>query len=103
MADFLSGLNEPINSILEPLLDPNIKPFLTIFLIMYGGLAKPNLPPVIQGLANNMWFKVLWLSLLVWIANRDPGVAIAATVAFIGMLNVANNRGIFEMFSGIEN
>ena len=105
MADFFSGLNETVNSILDPLLDPNVRPFVMLFLTMFGGLAAPKFPAKLQSLAGNMWFRILWLSMIVWIANRDPGVAVAATVAFIGILNVSNKRGIFEMFSGnqIEN
>jgi hypothetical protein len=100
MTDFLGNFNASVNTTLDPLFNDNIRPFIMLFLTVYGSLAAPGMPAPVQSVVGTIWFKIIYLSLLVWIANKDPGIAIAATIAFIGILNVSSNRGLFETFEG---
>lgn len=102
MADIVSNWNQSANSVLKPLLSPHVKPVLVLFLVLYGSLAVPNMPPKIKAYANTFWFKLIFLSMLLWIGDADPGLAIAAAVMFMGVINVTAGRGLFESFSASE-
>lgn len=103
MADaLLSNVSDTVNRVLEPLNDPYIRPFLLLFLAVYGGLAKPVLPASWGAYTNNIVFRGVVLAFILWIANKDPGVAIAVAMAFIVTVNVTGGKGLFEMFEGPE-
>lgn len=103
--EFLEEINEPINSILDPLFTQSgyTRLVLMLFLAVYGGLAKPPFPPQLASLVNSYPFRVLMLALLVWIANKDPGVAIVSSMALIAVFNAASGKGLFETFEGPTN
>lgn len=95
-----SSFNDQVNGVLDPLNDPTIKSILTLFLVMYGGLAAPSLPPSIRSMFSKIYFRIAVLFLILWIANKDAGLSIAVAIAFLASVNVANEKGAFEMFEG---
>jgi len=38
--------------------------------------------------------------MIIWIANKDPGIAVLAAVVFVVTLNLSTGRGVFENFEG---
>ena len=99
----MEQFNGQVNSILDPIATPPVRAALTLFLVLYGGLAAPALPEHIKKLFDHVVFRVLVLFLILWTGNRDPGLAIAVAVTFVVIINVANQKGAYERFGNIEN
>ena len=76
---------------------------ITLFLVLYGGLAAPKLPKFMVKLFENPIFKIVILSLIVYNGNRDPKFAIMIGVAFTVTLNMISNQKFLEGFDDIEN
>lgn len=75
-----------------------ISTILTLFLILYGGMASPRLPGFIKELFQNSIFKIVVLSLVVYSSNRDPKFAILMAVVFSVTLTMVDQQKIFENF-----
>ena len=71
---------------------------ITLFLVLYGGLAAPKLPKFMVKLFENPIFKIVILSLIVYNGNRDPKFAIMIGVAFTVTLNMISNQKFLEGF-----
>ena len=64
--DFADSVSESLDDILVPLHEnKTLYTFVTLFLILYGSLAKPKLPSVIRQLFDNAIFRVMILSLII--------------------------------------
>jgi len=75
---------------------------ITLFLVVYGGLAAPKLPNFMVKLFENPIFKIAILSLIVYNGNRDPKFAIMIGVAFTVTLNMISNQKFLEGFDDVE-
>ena|SRR3978361_973056 len=103
MADLLDNFNSTVNGVLDPIFtNPDIRPILVLALAVYGGLSKTVFPDVLGKYTGNFAIRAVLLALLIWIANRDPAVAIVAATSFMVVLNFAGGKGIFEKFEGPE-
>lgn len=100
MADYYQTFNDTINRNFGLLDRPEVRSTLLLGLVLYGSLARPVLPDVTTALFNNVFVRIAVCFLVVWTGNHDPAVAIAVAVAFIAIINVANNKGPFETFEG---
>lgn len=77
---------------------------LTIFVILYGSLAAPKLPPFIANLFNNPIFRLLCLFTIAWLASRNAQVAIIVAVVFTLVMNMLNVQQMAEGFvAGMTN
>ena len=64
---------------------------LTLFLVLYGGLAGPKLPKVVKNLFKESIFRIVFLALIVYSGNRDVKLSIILGVVFvIGMHHLSN-------------
>lgn len=54
-----------------------------IFVVLYGGAIAPRFPQLLEPLANNLIFKVIFFMLLAYTANSDPSIAITTAVVFL--------------------
>ncbi len=64
---------------------------LTLFLVLYGGLAGPKLPKVVKNLFKESIFRIVFLSLIVYSGNRDVKLSIILGIVFvIGMHHLSN-------------
>ena len=72
---------------------------ITLFLVIYGGLAAPTLPKFMVKLFENPVFKILILSLIVYTGNKDPKLAIIVAIVFTVTLNTINDQKFLENFS----
>ncbi len=95
---FLSSYNESINSALGPLDAPAVAGFLKMALVLYAGLAAPQLPKAVLQYFNLVPVKILILFLIVWTGNHDPALSITIAVAFFVSMNVLAGKQAFEAF-----
>jgi hypothetical protein len=100
MNQYTNAFNSRVNTVLSPLDNPNVKAVLTLFLILYGGLAAPSFPQLFHKVAGTAAFRIVFMFLIVYIANHDPAMAILASLGFLATLNVLNGRKFFENFEG---
>ena len=71
---------------------------LTVFLISYACLARPQLPSFLARLFESSLFRLVFLFLLAWIASRDAQVALLVAVAFVITMNVLSEQRMVEGF-----
>ena len=77
-----------------------VSTILTTLLIVYGGMASPNLPGFIRKMFENKIFKILILSLVVYSSNKDPKFAIMMALIFTITLTFIDQKNFFEKFTG---
>jgi len=95
---------EFVNNFYETLFnDKKVSTVLSTFLILYGGLASPQLPGFVKKLFENRVFKILILSLVVYSSNKDPKFAIMMAVAFTITMNMLDRMTLEEKFSENNN
>ena len=75
---------------------------ITLFLVLYGGLAAPKLPSFVADLFENAIFRIIVLSLIVYKGNRDPSMALMIAVGFTVTLNMINKKDFVEKMSSTE-
>ena len=82
--------------------NPYSKTILSLLLVLYGGLAAPKLPKKIIMLFDNNIFKIIYLSLIVYLGHKDPKFAIMIAIAFIVSMDALSKYKMFENFSKIR-
>lgn len=65
---------------------------LIVFVILYQCILLPKLPKVMIDVADNTMFKVLILTLIAFIANRNLRVSLLIAIVFLLTLNIANTN-----------
>lgn len=94
---------EFFDNILAPLFkDPRIAVMVTFFLVFYGGLAGPKLPPFVMALFESPVFRIFILSLIVYRGNKNPMIALLVAVGFTLVMDTINKKKLFEKFTKIE-
>lgn len=63
---------------------------LKVFLVLYAALAAPQFPPKLAFLMDNVFVRIGISFLIVFMALRDPGLALIIAVAFVITLQTAN-------------
>ena len=77
-------ITAPVDSLFKTLdSDKIISSVLSLFLVLYGGLAAPKLPNSIAKLFKNTIFRLLVLSLVVYMSSKDTSTSILIVVAFV--------------------
>jgi hypothetical protein len=94
--DFIPG--NLTNTVTDFLQNPYVSATLTLFLVLYGGLAKPDLPDFILDLFDNAIFRMLVLFLIAYTASNNPQVAILVAIAFTITMNLLSERKMAEGF-----
>ena len=72
--------------------NPYTKSILTLFLVLYGGLAAPKLPESLLKLFDNQMFRIIILALIVYMGQKDAMFAIMMAVAFVISMNTLNQK-----------
>ena len=89
----MEQFNKVINDTLQPITQNSIvMAIITLFVLMVVVNARPNLPPFLVNLYNNVIFRAIILSYALYQANRDPYVAIMITFAFLFIMNQINRQ-----------
>ena len=78
--------------------NPYVSSSVTLFLVLYAGLAAPALPPSIAGLFEHSAFKLLILFMVLFLLkNQEPMMALMVAVGFVISLNTLSKYRIFTM------
>ena len=84
-------------TILNRALDNNyINVSLKILLGLYAALVAPKLSPSLANLMDNTAVRILVAFVIVFMATRDPGLALLISVAFIITLQTANKLRLYN-------
>jgi len=75
---------------------------LALLLVLYGSMARPQLPPFIKNLFHHPVFQILIFSLIVYRANHNPTAAIIISVGFLLFMTAVNEYETKEEFEKIE-
>lgn len=100
MDAFRSSFNNSTSGFLAPLDGPIARPLIFLFIILYAGLVAPQLPDTVKNWYSHPAFRIAFMFLILYTGNKDPAVSIAIAVAFLVIVNLANNKGAFETFEG---
>ncbi len=68
--------------------------FVVIFVIMYSTILLPKLPPQMISVADNTFFKILILTLIAFMANRNLRVSLLIAIVLLLTLNFTDNNYI---------
>ena len=79
---------------------PYVSIIASMFLVLYGGLAKPKLPRFMSTLFNNMIFRMIILTLVAWTSSKNIVIAMVVAVGFTITLNLLNREDIFKQIGG---
>jgi hypothetical protein len=91
----MNEFNNSVNAILNPIFDNEIgNAVLKISLILYGAMAAPRLPVALSPYISNAWVKILIMILIIWIWNKDPGVAILVAVGYYLTIHYILKNGL---------
>ena len=66
---------------------------LTMFLVLYGGLAGPKLSPGIKDLFKESIFRIIMLALIVYSGNKNIKLSLAMAILFLTLMqNISDNE-----------
>ena len=88
-------LTMPVISEIEKILNRSLdnvylNTALKVFLVLYAALAAPQFPPKLAFLMDNIFVRIGISFLIVFMALRDPSLALIIAVAFVISLQTAN-------------
>lgn len=66
--------------------------FVMLFVILYGSLARPQLPDGIMNLFDNWLFRLLILTLIAFIALRNFAMALLVAILFTLLMNAVSEQ-----------
>ena len=70
---------------------------LKVFLVLYAALAAPRFPPKLVFLMDNVFVRIGISFLIVFMALKDPSLALIIAVVFIITLQTANKLRLINM------
>lgn len=95
MDQVLTGLNKSLDVLRT---NNYASAAITLFLVMYAGLAAPSLPPSIASLFEYSAFKFFILVMvLVFLNNNNPTVAILVAISFVVSMSTLSRYRVFTM------
>ena len=95
MSSAIADFNNIVNSALNPLVENQaISSLLKLFLILYGSLAAPKLPVSLAPVFGNSFFRIGVMALIIWVANKDPAMAILIAVAYFVSMSYLVKNGV---------
>lgn len=107
MQEIYSGYNNAMNSVTvnlnQLLANPYVTAMVSIFIILYAGMAAPKLPKMFAKLFDHTIFKVLILALILYVNNFNPTIAILVAIAFFVSLQTLSRHKVFDMAGEIFN
>ena len=89
--EVLNVFLSPIQELLE-IVDNNkvLNSLLSLFLVLYAGLAAPKLPKNIAELFTKSWFKMIFLILIAYMSTKDVSLAVIAAVSLVLSIQTYN-------------
>jgi hypothetical protein len=89
----ISTIEKLLNSALD---NVYINTGIKVFLGLYAAFAAPNLPPFLLGLFDTILFRILVAFVIIFMAIREPSIAIMIAVAFVITLHAANKYKLIQ-------
>ena len=87
---------------LAALEDKYIGTIVSLFLVLYGGLASPELPKFVKDLLANDLLRVLYVFLLAYLADKNVQVALVCAVVFMVLNGLWADSEVKEAFDNLE-
>ena len=83
--DIIESANKTANNLLDTYVygNPVISSVLSLFLVLYAGLAAPKLPKKIAKLFGNEVFRIIILVCIAYMASKDSSMSIISAVALV--------------------
>lgn len=95
MDQVLTGLNQSLDVLRT---NTYASAATSLFLVLYAGLAAPDLPPGIAGLFEYSAFKFLILVMVViFLQNKNPTLAVLVAVGFVVSMGTLSRYRVFTM------
>jgi len=95
-------LPQIFNDLLAQLENKYIGTMVSLFLVLYGGLARPALPNFIRQLLANDIFRMLYVFLLAYIAEKNVQVALVCAVVFMVLNGLWADAEVKEAFESLD-
>jgi hypothetical protein len=102
LSDSLDTVSESIDFVLKPLVEQqSVFTFVSLFLILYGSMAKPKLPVMIRQLFDYSIFRFIILSLILWRSNKDIKSSLLLAIGFVLTMQILNKQKTEDMIDNI--
>jgi len=104
--DYLeSGLRRGENGFLSVINNEYVSAAISVVLVVYAGMAAPQLPERVARLFENTLFRVLIFFLIAYTARKDASVAAIAAIGLMVSLQTLNrynlNKALGNLVSGV--
>ena len=80
MSDFEEYFIKSVNKIGKYLEDPYTATIVALVLVLYGGIAAPNLPNSIARLYDYQIVRLFHIFLIAYIGNKNPSISLLVVV-----------------------
>lgn len=91
-----------INDLLAQLENKYVGTIVSLFLVLYGGLARPALPEFVKQLLGNDIVRVLYVFLLAYLAEKNVQVALVCAVVFMVLNGLWADAEVKEAFESLD-
>jgi hypothetical protein len=89
------------NDALATLENKYIGTIVSLFLVLYGGLARPELPNFMKNLLANDIVRILYVFLLAYIAEKNVQIALVCAVVFMVLNGLWADSQVKEAFDNL--
>ena len=83
--------------------NPYIYGIIIIALTMYGPRLSPGLPPAVKEMFNSPIFRIIVLTLVIYLSNTDLTMALLVSIGFVLLVSRSSSLETFEYFDIQEN
>jgi len=94
----LKSIGKLFNNFLKSLENKYIGTVVSLFLVLFGGLAAPEIPNFVKKMLNNDLFRLVYAFLLTYIAEKNIQIALVAAVVFLVLNGLVANEEVKEAF-----
>jgi len=82
------NFNHTVNGFLDPVFDNDVLRYMIqLFVIVFGGLAAPQIPPTWAPYLSNTYVRILVMITAVWLFDKDPATGILIAVGYFLTIN----------------
>ena len=78
--------------------NPYLYGIIIIALTMYGPRLSPGLPAPIKKIFNSPIFRILVLTLVIYLTNKDLSMALIISIGFVLVVSLSSSLETFEYF-----
>ncbi len=82
--------------------NPYLMAFVKVFLVLYASQIAPTLPTNVLWLFDNSIVKIVFLTLMVYIAENDLQLALIMAVVFVMTTKLLSGKMLFENFANFS-